>query len=311
MQRLFHLLQTSPKAVDTAELTKSFGWDLTDAFMQHDVQEFNRILQDNLEQKMKNTPAEGAIEGLFLGERKSYIKCINVDYESVKVDKYYDIQLCVEGCKDLRESFLMEIQEETLEGENKYFADKHGLQDAKKGERFKSFPPVLHIQLRRFKYSAEMDSMVKINDRHEFPLEIDLEEFLSDDADKSQSYVYKLHGVLVHSGDTHGGHYHALLKPEKDSRWFKFDDDRVTPVALNEVLDENYGGTPHTEPMGPRPGGRLSQNVKTWKRYTNAYMLVYIRETEIDKVLSPVNEDDVPRHVGKFFLRSVELFRLF
>lgn len=37
----------------TTELTKSFGWDSLDAFMQHDVQEFNRVLQDNLEAKMK------------------------------------------------------------------------------------------------------------------------------------------------------------------------------------------------------------------------------------------------------------------
>jgi ubiquitin carboxyl-terminal hydrolase 7 len=39
--------------LDTRELTKSFGWDTLDAFMQHDVQEFNRVLQDNLENKMK------------------------------------------------------------------------------------------------------------------------------------------------------------------------------------------------------------------------------------------------------------------
>lgn len=39
--------------LDTRELTQSFGWDSADAFMQHDVQEFNRVLQDNLETKMK------------------------------------------------------------------------------------------------------------------------------------------------------------------------------------------------------------------------------------------------------------------
>lgn len=39
--------------IGTTELTKSFGWDSLDAFMQHDVQEFNRVLQDNLEAKMK------------------------------------------------------------------------------------------------------------------------------------------------------------------------------------------------------------------------------------------------------------------
>ena len=37
----------------TIELTKSFGWKSLDSFLQHDVQEFNRVLQDKLEMKMK------------------------------------------------------------------------------------------------------------------------------------------------------------------------------------------------------------------------------------------------------------------
>lgn len=57
--------------------------------MQHDVQEFNRVLQDNLENKMKGTKAEGSIAKLFVGKMKSYIKCVNVDYESSRVEDYY------------------------------------------------------------------------------------------------------------------------------------------------------------------------------------------------------------------------------
>jgi ubiquitin carboxyl-terminal hydrolase 7 len=39
--------------VGTKELTKSFGWDSYESFIQHDVQELNRVLCDNLERKMK------------------------------------------------------------------------------------------------------------------------------------------------------------------------------------------------------------------------------------------------------------------
>lgn len=53
LQRVFYQMATSPGAVDTTELTKSFGWTSLESFMQHDVQEFNRVLQDNLEGKMK------------------------------------------------------------------------------------------------------------------------------------------------------------------------------------------------------------------------------------------------------------------
>lgn len=53
LQRVFYNLQFVNTAVGTTELTKSFGWDSLEAFRQHDVQEFNRVLQDNLELKMK------------------------------------------------------------------------------------------------------------------------------------------------------------------------------------------------------------------------------------------------------------------
>jgi ubiquitin carboxyl-terminal hydrolase 7 len=53
LQRVFYLLQTSDHPVSTTELTKSFGWKSFDSFLQHDVQEFNRVLQDKLESKMK------------------------------------------------------------------------------------------------------------------------------------------------------------------------------------------------------------------------------------------------------------------
>lgn len=243
---------------------------------------------------------------------KSYIKCVNVDYESSRIEEFngemmfiacsdvliarLDIQLNVKGMKNLHESFKDYVAVETLDGENKYHAEGYGLQDAKKGIIFQSFPPVLHLQLKRFEYDLQRDAMVKINDRHEFPFEIDLAEFLDSSADRSQSWVYKLHGVLVHSGDLHGGHYFALIKPDGNSRWLKFDDDRVTPVTDKEVLEENYGG----EPLTGLPLALQRNQVRAMKRFTNAYMLVYIRESALNEVLPPFVDEDTPAHLSAF-----------
>ncbi|KAJ3479232.1 hypothetical protein NLI96_g9207 [Meripilus lineatus] len=295
LQRVFYHLQTSDQPVGTTELTKSFGWKSLDSFLQHDVQEFNRVLQDKLEIKMKATKAEGAIQNLFVGKMKSFIKCVNVDFESSRIEEFNDIQLNVKGMKNLYESFKDYVQVETLDGENKYQAEGYGLQDAKKGIIFQSFPPVLHLQLKRFEYDIQRDAMVKINDRHEFPFEIDLGEFLDETADRSKPWVYKLHGVLVHSGDLHGGHYFALIKPDDDTRWLKFDDDRVTPVTDKEVLEENYGGEPLN---GAYPPVQRNQ-VRPMKRFTNAYMLVYIRQSVMDEVLPPFKEEDTPAHLKR------------
>ncbi|KAJ1901575.1 ubiquitin-specific protease ubp15, partial [Coemansia sp. IMI 209127] len=75
LQRVFYNLQVSDESVDTTELTKSFGWDSYESFMQHDVQELDRVLQENLETKMKGTVVDGAVARLFVGEMKSYIRC--------------------------------------------------------------------------------------------------------------------------------------------------------------------------------------------------------------------------------------------
>ena len=56
----------SEEAVDTIPLTKSFGWTSADSFRQHDVQEFSRILMDNVEIKMKNSTVDGVIKGICM-----------------------------------------------------------------------------------------------------------------------------------------------------------------------------------------------------------------------------------------------------
>ncbi|KAH8927853.1 cysteine proteinase [Atractiella rhizophila] len=293
LQRVFYLLQTSDLSVGTTELTKSFGWRGLDSFLQHDVQEFNRVLQDKLETKMKGTKADGATIRLFGGKMRSYIKCINVDYESSRSEDFYDIQLNVKGMKNVEESFQDYIAEETMDGENKYQAEGHGLQDAKKGVIFQSFPPVLHLQLKRFEYDIQRDANIKINDRYEFPFSMDLAPYLDSDVDQSEPWIYDLYGVLVHSGDVHGGHYFVLIKPDIDGKWLKFDDDRVVRVTDKEVLEDNFGGEmingTHLPGKPPVKGAQ--------KRFTNAYMLVYIRRSRAPEILAPLKEEDTPAHL--------------
>ncbi len=65
--------------------------------------------------------------------------------------------------KTLRDSFRDYIAVEMMDGDNKYQAEGYGLQDAKKGIVFQSFPPVLQIQLKRFEYDIQRDVMVKVS----------------------------------------------------------------------------------------------------------------------------------------------------
>ncbi|CAG8515984.1 1050_t:CDS:10, partial [Dentiscutata heterogama] len=270
LQWTFYQLNVSDAPVKTTELIKFFGWN---KFFIKDVREFFKILRDDLEDKLKHTKVDGAISKLFAGTIKTWIKCVNVNCESLRAEDYYDIQLDIRGCKTLDDSFMKYIQEETLEDDNKYDAEGYGLQVAKKRVIFESFPPVLHLHLNRFEYDVHSNNTVKLNNRYEIPIEIDLQKYLSPDADKSQSYKYLLHGVLVRDDDNdcEEDRYFAFLKPEKSNRWIKFDD-RVTPASIN------YGYE-----------GLLQSK--------NAYMLIYIRESNIDEILTPISSEDMPIHL--------------
>uniref|UniRef100_A0A0E0F6V7 ubiquitinyl hydrolase 1 n=1 Tax=Oryza meridionalis TaxID=40149 RepID=A0A0E0F6V7_9ORYZ len=297
LQSLFYKLQYSDNSVATKELTKSFGWDTYDSFMQHDVQELNRVLCEKLEDKMKRTVVEGTIEKLFEGHHINYIECINVDYKSNRKESFYDLQLDVKGCRDVYASFDKYVEVERLEGDNKYHAENHGLQDAKKGVLFLDFPPVLQLQLKRFEYDYMRDTMVKINDRYEFPLQLDLDrddgKYLAPDADRSIRNLYALHSVLVHSGGVHGGHYYAFIRPTLSDQWYKFDDERVTKEDTKKALEEQYGGEEELPQINP---GFNNAPFK-FTKYSNAYMLVYIRESDKDKIMCNVDEKDIAEHL--------------
>lgn len=181
------------------------------------------------------------------------------------------------------DSFKDYIERETLDGENKYDAGEHGLQEAEKGVVFASFPPVLHLHLMRFQYDPITDCSVKFNDRFEFYEHITLDDYLQEKENTPANYT--LHAVLVHSGDNHGGHYVVFINPRGDGKWCKFDDDVVSRCSKNEAIEHNYGG--HEEDMN-----------LTVKHCTNAYMLVYIRDSEISNVLQEVTDHDIPSELA-------------
>lgn len=68
-----------------------------------------------------------------------------------------------------------------------------------------------------------------------------------------------------------------------------------------EVLEENYGGEPLN---GVMPTLQRNQ-ARSMKRFTNAYMLVYIRECKVDMVLPPFTEEDTPPHLSALIHMSM------
>ncbi|OQR76440.1 ubiquitin carboxyl-terminal hydrolase 7-like, partial [Tropilaelaps mercedesae] len=118
--------------------------------------------------------------------------------------------------------------------------------------------------------------------RFEFSEKLDLDEFLEQKEDTPAHYT--LHAVLVHSGDNHGGHYVVFINPKGDGKWCKFDDDVVSRCTKQEAIEHNFGAGSDDE-------------VAISRHCTNAYMLVYIRDSALPDVLQKVEKEDIPEQL--------------
>lgn len=123
----------------------------------------------------------------------------------------------------------------------------------------------------------------QVNDRFEYPEEIDLSPFVvtepgatsgkdsSNLNSKSGLWVYKLHTAIVHAGTTSGGAYHAYIKPGSNlgdgEWWMKFADERVHKVPEREVFEGSFGDGSESVGKG------------------NAYVLIYVRKSDWGRVV--------------------------
>ncbi|KAI9590568.1 ubiquitin carboxyl-terminal hydrolase 7-like [Glossina fuscipes] len=279
LQYIFYELQFSDNSVGTEKLTESFGLKMLHFFTQYDVQKFSRTLFDELESKIKGTNLEGTVTALFKGKMFSYTKCKNVDYSSTRYETFYDIQLNVKGKKDIMESFQDYIAPINLHGDNKYDSGYYGLQEANKCVNFISFPSVLHLHLMRFQYDPVTNRSIKYNDRFQFYEQINLDQFM--EKEDNTKATYALHAVLAHSDDNHGGHYVVFINPKCDGKWYKFDDDVVCSCKKLEAIELNYGG--------------IDDEISVQADRKNACMLVYVRKSEINRILSDISDHEIPR----------------
>ncbi|CAI5494319.1 unnamed protein product, partial [Closterium sp. Naga37s-1] len=197
LQSIFYKLQHADSSVSTKHLTRSFGWDTYDSFLKHDAHELNRVLCAKVEDKMEGMAVADTVKKLFGGHAMSLIDCTHMDCMSARKEPFLDVQLDVKGCRDVYASLDKYVEVEELGGDNKFYAEQHGFQDARMRVLFVDLPPVLQLHMKRFEYDATTDAVVKLNDRFEFPQELDMDtgnhKYLSPLSDTSVRNLYLLH----------------------------------------------------------------------------------------------------------------------
>lgn len=246
MQRIFQELETSPSAVQTTALTAALGMSHQEISTQHDASEYvlaviRRLMEENGAERPE-------LQGLFFGYARHIISSEAVQYRTdPQAEPFQIIHLAVTGLTSLEASLEDHLQARPLS--DPYDVPGHGLQPATQTTVFDSFPPILYLQLMRFRQD-DFGHGEKVNDRFTFLMELDMAPYLSDSTAGSHSQYY-LRSVLVHRGEYEFGHYYAFIRNANE--FYRFDDHEVSHVVQHIVLEDSFGG----------------------ENNTNAYMLVY------------------------------------
>ena len=102
---------------------------------------------------------------------------------------------------------------------------------------------------------------------------------------------FHLHAILVHRGNLDYGHYYAFIRPNiSDDRWYEFNDNKVSEVSKHYAFNQGIGG--EFKNFELLRGNQYAENsisqltLRKFENETNAYMLIYVRESERNDIMA-------------------------
>jgi ubiquitin carboxyl-terminal hydrolase 34 len=286
VKRLFAEMQDSNvPCVDTQALAKYLNISVD---TQEDVHGFFTIFMSALEQCLPSSAATAAFNGMFSGRLVTQVQG-SCGHVSSRTEPFSDLSITVQNKLSLADSLDEFVQGEPMQGANKYKclscdAESGGkLVDAMRRTCLDSVPDHLTVCLKRFTFDM-MGQESKNNDLFQFPEEIDLAKYkrenLENAGESTQPDVFKLVGVIVHSGILNFGHYWSYVRlrypDHRISRWARLEDSMYRPAkGFDEVRNECFGGN---------------------NRAHNGYVLFYQRESAFKTAASAILPQDA--HIG-------------
>jgi ubiquitin C-terminal hydrolase len=178
---------------------------------------------------------------LFCGQYITNILCNKCKNKSSTFDNFLGvINLPIPSNSDVSlDDCLMEfIKDETLDGTNKYFCDKCKIQtDAIKNMKLFKLPPIIIIQLKRYKTIG--NHQIKNNTNVIFPIDnLSFDKYMSNYI--KDNSVYKLYAITQQIGSLNGGHYIAFGLNPINNKWYKYDDSNTTYIPDDCIKQELY-----------------------------------------------------------------------
>ncbi|XP_060267458.1 ubiquitin carboxyl-terminal hydrolase 48 isoform X16 [Ovis aries] len=193
LQYLFALLQNSNRRyIDPSGFVKALGLDTG---QQQDAQEFSKLFMSLLEDtlsKQKNPDVRNIVQQQFCGEYAYVTVCNQCGRESKLLSKFYELELNIQGHKQLTDCISEFLKEEKLEGDNRYFCENcQSKQNATRKIRLLSLPCTLNLQLMRFVFDRQTGHKKKLNTYIGFSEILDMEPYVEHKAEPSKSQTRK------------------------------------------------------------------------------------------------------------------------
>ena len=299
------------KAAETLDFCNAVKNDEFNVFQQMDAYEFYVFLFDRIDTNFAKIAPRAArrLREAFRWELATNIVCSGGGHVKARTEDSYALSLDIKGKRDIRQSLLSLVQNEKMYGDNRFFCSDCGKEvDATRRLSFRHLPRVLVIHLKRFEYSMSLGHHIKLNDYFEFPMLLDMGDYMGDAALNSPDQLqpaqgraerFRLVGVVLHTGTSDSGHYVSIARVRKDKgddegQWFMFNDSSVTPFDEAMIKEYCFGSK--------NPNSRDAPTKFT------AYMLFYERiearsedsdlsDDELD--LDKEDDDDEKVEIGK------------
>jgi hypothetical protein len=225
LQKLFGSLQyLNIHSVSTKELTEAFGWNNSDTTDHHDNQEFIRQFFECLDDVLQSTAYACVINNLYRVVNINYLTCTNCNFTKSFQEFCLDINVPVQGVGGLFQA--LDNIYNNYDIINDYHCSSCDKRvDLKKGNKISQLPIFLTFFLNRLSYDLYTGDRIKIGSKFEFPLEIDMRPYLTDEVKFSSQgndddFIYELYGVVIHNGNPHRGRYFAYIRDfNQEGKW--------------------------------------------------------------------------------------------
>jgi ubiquitin carboxyl-terminal hydrolase 9/24 len=230
-------------------------------------------------------------------------------------EKHMNIDCQIRGKSDVQEALAAMCETETMEGINQVFCDRCKKNtDTVLRNTISELPNMMILSLKRFDLDYTTFETVKLNSRCAFGQTLNMKRYTLEGVEalelaeqqkngnnimdtgteesamrhlQDEDYEFELAGVLVHAGVAQGGHYYSFIRDRSDGKWYRFDDEDVTPFDPASIEVECFGGKVKKETKWPNGQVHTVES----EQYANALMLFYEKVKPKKKTMSPQEDE--------------------